>query len=127
MQRRTSASPFHRAPRSSAQATSSCGSNEEQIAAAPNFCTHLDHHKLAFAEILNGLPERASAAVGGGQLGRRHEDRVAALRVRVEVVDAGHQPRETVENRWDSRRQIVRPVLPDDLIERVAAAQGDLE
>jgi hypothetical protein len=52
---------------------------------------------------------------------------VAELRVRVEVVDAGTNPEETVENRWDSRRQIVRPVLPDDLIERVAAEQGDLE
>ncbi|MFT6290612.1 MAG: chitinase [Ilumatobacter sp.] len=129
----------------------SCGSNEEPIAAASNFCTHLDHHELAFAEILNDLPARAEAAAGA-------ESNFAPIELlpddaktspypiwrpdRAYIGDSkivwhsyvyeakwwtqGTNPEEPVENSWDSPWQIIGPVLPDDLIEHVPAARGDV-
>jgi chitinase len=130
----------------------SCGANEEPIAAASNFCTHLDHHKLAFAEILNGLPARANAAAGAENnftpikllpddpqaspypIWRPDRAYVGATKIvwhgyvyESKWWTQGTNPEEPVENPWDSPWQIIGPVLPDDLLKRVATEQGDLD
>ena len=126
-----------------------CGTNEEPIAAASNFCSHEEQDEFAFARVLDDLPGRAAVAAGADMTWERIElleddpdhspydiwNPERAFVGGTKVVwhgyvyeskwwNQGSNPEQPVENPWDTPWQIVGPVLPEDLIDPVEVPRG---